>query len=136
MLISDWSSDVCSSDLAATAVCIICFPLFWMVICSFKSAGELYQFPPAFLPQSWTLQNYRDLFAQTNFPIYFLNSLIVAGGATALSLVFVGLGAYSLSRFGFAGMRTFYLLSLVCYMLPEVLLVIPLYISVVALARK
>jgi ABC-type glycerol-3-phosphate transport system permease component len=119
--------------LAATAVCVVGFPMFWMIICSFKTAGELYQFPPAFLPQTWTLQNYVDLFEQTNFPIYFLNSLIVAVGATVLSLGVGGIGAYALSRFKFAGMRTFSLLSLICYMLPEVLLVIPLYIYIVDL---
>lgn len=119
--------------LVATAVCVVGFPMFWMVICSFKTSGELYQFPPAFLPEQWTFTNYRDLFIQTNFPIYFMNSLIVAGGATALSLIIGGLGAYSLSRFRFFGLGAFSLLSLVCYMLPDVLLVIPLYIYVVKL---
>ncbi|MCS0494642.1 carbohydrate ABC transporter permease [Ancylobacter sp. MQZ15Z-1] len=119
--------------LAFTAVSVIGFPLFWMVICSFKTSTELYQFPPAFLPHDWTLTNYRDLFIQTNFPIYFVNSLVVAGGATLLSLVVGGLGAYSLSRFKFAGMRTVSMLTLLCYMLPEVLLVIPLYLFVVDL---
>ncbi|MCS0502043.1 carbohydrate ABC transporter permease [Ancylobacter mangrovi] len=119
--------------LAFTAVSVIGFPLFWMVICSFKTSTELYQFPPAFLPHDWTLTNYRDLFIQTNFPIYFVNSLVVAGGATLLSLIVGGLGAYSLSRFKFAGMRTVSMLTLLCYMLPEVLLVIPLYLFVVDL---
>lgn len=119
--------------LVLTAVSVVGFPLFWMVISSFKPGSELYTYPPDFLPQSWTLRNYRDLFVQTNFPIYFANSLIVAGGATVFSLAIGGLGAYSLSRFRFFGMRGFSQLSLVCYMLPEVLLVIPLYIYVVKL---
>lgn len=117
--------------LVITGVTVVGFPLFWMLVCSFKSGGELYMFPPSFLPQEWTLKNYRDLFIQTNFPIYFMNSLIVAGGATISSLVIGAFGAYSLSRFNFIGLRTFSKAVLVCYMLPEVLLVIPLYVFVV-----
>lgn len=119
--------------LAATAVTVIGFPLFWMVISSFKPGSELYVSPPTFMPERWTLQNYRDLFVQTNFPIYFINSLIVAGAATALSLVIGGLGAYSLSRFNFFGIAGFARVALVCYMLPEVLIVLPLYIYVIQL---
>jgi ABC-type glycerol-3-phosphate transport system permease component len=119
--------------LVLTAVSIVGFPLFWMVLCSFKPGGELYATPPTFLPHEWTLQNYRDLFVQTNFPTYFANSLIVAGGATILSLVIGGLGAYSLSRFKFFGITAFSNAALVCYMLPEVLIVLPLYIYVVKL---
>jgi multiple sugar transport system permease protein len=119
--------------LVLTAVTVIGFPLFWMVICSFKPGGELYATPPTFLPKQWTLQNYSDLFVQTNFPTYFLNSLLVAGGATLLSLFVGGLGAYALSRFDFFGIGAFSKAALICYMLPEVLLVLPLYIYVVKL---
>src|ERR1700754_4189964 len=80
--------------LVLTAVVVAGFPLFWMIISSLKASGEFYQVPPTFLPQTWTLQNYRDLFAQTSFGIYFLNSLIVACSTTVISLVLGGLGAY------------------------------------------
>lgn len=119
--------------LVLTAVSVVGFPLFWMVLCSFKPGGELYAVPPTILPNEWTLQNYRDLFVQTNFLTYFANSLIVAGGATVLSLVIGGLGAYSLSRFKFFGIAAFSNMVLICYMLPEVLIVLPLYIYVVKL---
>jgi ABC-type glycerol-3-phosphate transport system permease component len=119
--------------LVITAVSVIGFPLFWMLICSFKPGGELYATPPTFFPNVWTLQNYRDLFIQTNFLTYFRNSLIVAFGATFLSLIVGGLGAYSLSRFQFFGISAFSNATLICYMLPEVLIVLPLYIYVVKL---
>lgn len=119
--------------LVLTAVSVIGFPLFWMVISSFKPGPELYVSPPTFLPETWTLQNYRDLFVQTNFAIYFMNSLIVAASATVLSLVIGGLGAYSLSRFNFFGISGFARVALLCYMLPEVLIVLPLYIYVIQL---
>ncbi|MCI5076561.1 carbohydrate ABC transporter permease [Oricola sp.] len=119
--------------LALTAVTVVGFPLFWMVISSFKPGSELYVSPPTFLPNEWTLNNYRDLFVQTNFPVYFMNSLFVAGTSTALSLVIGGIGAYSLSRFNFFGIGSFARVALICYMLPEVLIVLPLYIYVIQL---
>jgi ABC-type glycerol-3-phosphate transport system permease component len=119
--------------LVVTAVSVVGFPIFWMVVCSFKPSSELYVSPPTLLPHEWVLDNYTQLFAQTSFAIYFINSLIVAIGATLLSLAIGGLGAYSLSRFNFFGMRTFSNLTLVIYMLPEVLIVLPLYIYVVRL---
>jgi len=119
--------------LALTMVTVVGFPLFWMVISSFKLPNEMYLFPPNFLPAEWTLQNYSDLFTQTSFGLYFLNSLIVSVGATSLSLVIGGLGAYSISRFRFFGIAGFSRITMLCYMLPEVLIVIPLYIYVVEL---
>jgi ABC-type glycerol-3-phosphate transport system permease component len=117
--------------LLLLAVTVAGFPLFWMVVSSLKPAGEFYVSPPTFLPRTWTLANYRLLFDQTSFAAYFLNSLIVAASTTALSLVLGGLGAYSLSRFRYRSIRVFAQLSLLSYMLPEVLVVIPLYVYVV-----
>lgn len=119
--------------LVIAAVTVVGFPMFWMVICSFKPSSELYVSPPTLLPHAWVFDNYTQLFAQTSFAAYFVNSLIVAIGATLLSLVIGGFGAYSLSRFNFFGMRTFSNMTLVVYMLPEVLIVLPLYIYVVQL---
>jgi ABC-type glycerol-3-phosphate transport system permease component len=119
--------------LVVLACTVVGFPLFWMVISSLKSTGEFYASPPTFLPVHWTLDNYRMLFAQTSFGTYFTNSLIVALGATFMSLLVGGLGAYSLSRFRFRSIAVFAQMTLLAYMLPEVLVVIPLYVYVVKL---
>jgi ABC-type glycerol-3-phosphate transport system permease component len=112
-------------------VTAVCFPLAWMVSGSFKSRAELYAYPPTFFPTSWTLENYRTLLGQTEFITYFVNSLIVACGATLLALAFGTMAAYSLTRFNFRGLKAIAQASLFCYMLPEALLVIPLYMFVV-----
>ena len=119
--------------LVLVACTVVGFPLFWMVISSFKSTAEFYARPPTFLPTAWTLQHYRDLFVQTSFGTYFLNSLIVALGATGLSLLVGGVGAYALSRFKYRSIVIFSQCTLLAYMLPEVLVVIPLYVYIVRL---
>lgn len=119
--------------LVVLSCTLVGFPLFWMVISSLKSTPEFYLRPPTFLPNEWTLQHYRDLFSQTSFGTYFVNSLIVALGATALSLLVGGVGAYALSRFNYRAIVVFSKLTLLSYMLPEVLIVIPLYVFIVDL---
>ena len=58
-------------------VSIVLLPLFWMLLTSFKPAGEVIQFPPKFLfrPSS---QNLKELIFETRFLTYFLNSIVVA----------------------------------------------------------
>lgn len=131
--LNELSRKLSFSLLVIVTCTMVGFPLFWMVISSLKSTPEFYLRPPTFLPNEWTLQHYRDLFSQTSFGTYFLNSLIVALGATALSLLVGGLGAYALSRFNYRSIVVFSKLTLLSYMLPEVLIVIPLYVYIVDL---
>jgi ABC-type glycerol-3-phosphate transport system permease component len=116
--------------------CIIGFPLLWMLLCSFKEKTELYASPPDFFPQHWTLQNYIDLFIQTDFPTYFLNSIIVGVSTTAFSIVVGSLAAYSVTRFRFWGLPTISRSILLLYMLPEVLIVIPMYSLIIKIGLQ
>ena len=111
---------------------VIGFPLFYLLMSSFKPAAEFYQ-APTVLPNAWTLDNYRMLFTQTGFFTYLLNSIIVAVSATTIALVVGGLSAYATSRFEYRAVRVFSRLTLLAYVLPQVLIVIPLYVYVVRL---
>jgi ABC-type glycerol-3-phosphate transport system permease component len=117
--------------LMALIVFVVAFPLFWMISTSFKSKTEIYVTPPTLLPMMWTLQNYIDLFSITKFGYYYRNSIIVASSATLLSITVGSLAAYSLSRFRFLGFALYLRLILFSYMLPSVMLMIPLYILAV-----
>lgn len=111
-------------------VALVSFPLFWMIASSFKPRTELYAFPPTFFPTVYTLDNYVELLTGTGFPNYFKNSLIVATGSTLLSMIVGSFGGYALSRFRFRGFTAFARLTLVAYMLPSIMLVIPLYVTI------
>lgn len=117
--------------LMALIVFVVAFPLFWMISTSFKAKTEIYVTPPTLLPTAWTLQNYVDLFWITKFGYYYRNSIIVAVGATLLAITVGSLAAYSLSRFKFLGFALYMRIILFTYMLPSVLLMIPLYILAV-----
>ena len=74
------------------------FPLLWMLSVSLMPSGASSVFPPPLWPEHPTLANYRELFAQQQLGRYFVNSLVVASGATLCSLVFNGLAGYAFAK--------------------------------------
>src|SRR5260370_2171862 len=75
------------------------FPFYWMAVTSFKSASELFDFSVSPLwVRDPTLEWYRHLFTQTNFPRWAFNTAAVATVSTLISLFSSVLAAYSLPR--------------------------------------
>lgn len=89
--------------VALTVILVfLLFPLFWVLITSFKTNMEAYKFPPTFIPLEPTVQSYIDLFTKNNeFFIYYKNNFIVAGSAAALTTMIAIMAGYALSRFHF-----------------------------------
>lgn len=114
-----------------TLVAIIAFPLIWMVLTSLKPQSELFRIPPGFLPSEITFEHYRILLTDTPFLRYFFNSMILATTTTVLVVAVGALGAYSLVRFRYRGRETLAGLVLFTYLLPSVVLIIPLYLMMV-----
>jgi multiple sugar transport system permease protein len=112
-------------------VLIVIFPLIWMVLTSVKPQTELFRIPATFWPEQITFEHYRTLFEGTPFLQYLRNSVILSTSTTILVLVVAVLGAYSLSRFTYRGRETLAVLVLFTYLLPSVVLVLPLYLSMV-----
>jgi ABC-type glycerol-3-phosphate transport system permease component len=106
------------------------FPLFWMVSTSLKPSGEIFATPPRLIPAHPTLENFQRLLADTNFLTFFRNSVIVSLTTVALTLVVSALGAYSLTRFSFAGRDKVAGLVLLTYMFAPIMIIIPFYILV------
>ena len=119
--------------LAAWAVVLaVIFPLVWMVVTSVKPQAELFRIPPSFLPDAITFEHYWRLLAETPFLTYFRNSIVLAVSTTAVVIVVATLGAYSLVRFSYPGRETLAQLVLFTYLLPSVVLIIPLYLMMVS----
>jgi multiple sugar transport system permease protein len=112
-------------------VLIVAFPLVWMVLTSVKPQFELFRNPPTFLPETITFEHYHRLLAETPFLTYMRNSLILGFATTALVIVVATLGAHSLVRFRYPGRERLAQLVLFTYLLPSVVLVLPLYLMMV-----
>ena len=69
------------------SISVVCFPMLYIVLSSFKPGSELVQVPPTLMPMDWTLDNYKELFRQQDFLTYFRNSVLLAITATVLSII-------------------------------------------------
>jgi multiple sugar transport system permease protein len=100
-------------------------PFYWMVVSSLRRPTD--QFSNAPLPQRWSLQNFKDVFKEgTGFQRGLLNSLIVAGSVTILTLIIGLVAAYTLARLDFRGKNFVLALIITTSMFPGISLVVPL----------
>lgn len=106
----------------------VSFPIYWMVVTSFTPEHELFSFPLRYLPLHPTFAHYEATLLRTHIPRYFLNSLTVAGVASALTLIIAVLGGYALARYRFRGRQPTVLFFLATQMMPIVVLIVPLFI--------
>lgn len=101
-------------------------PLVWILATAFKPDTEIVRYPPTLLPHAPTLANFTNLFTISDFGAYLSNSLIVSGVTTAATVVFGMLAAYSVSRFRFAFVRGLGEFALFAYLVPPILVVVPI----------
>lgn len=115
--------------LIALFMIFFLFPPYWMAITSLKTNQEIEGLKgiPLIIQEGATLRHYRDLFAKTDFLIYFKNSVMVTIPVVFLSMVISVLAAYSLSRLGFAGAGVIGTAVFLVYLVPDSLLFIPLF---------
>ena len=123
--------------LLAAYLAFALVPIFWMVGMSLKNPLDVMAIPPKvfFKP---TLENYARLFlgtqysqrevARTDFPHALLNTFIIAGGATILSVLTGTLTAYALARFRFSGRQDIAFIILTFRFAPELTIILPIYV--------
>lgn len=117
--------------VAWTLVLLVAFPLIWVILTSIKPQTELFRIPPSFWPTEVTFEHYRRLLVETPFLTYMRNSIFLAFGTTLLVITLATLGAHSLVRFRYPGRERLAQLVLFTYLLPSVVLIIPLYLLMV-----
>src|SRR3954454_12495440 len=103
--------------------CIL--PFYWMIVSSLRdpSQGRSTQF----IPNPASIDNYKAVFAgQNNFGRSLVNSLIVSGTTTILTLLFGIVAAYALARLQFRGKGGVLWVIMPCSMFPRVVLLPPL----------
>ena len=103
------------------------FPLFWLLKVSVTPNDLLYSEGVRMWPSRMSFEHFRFVLAHSAFPIFFRNSMIVAGATAAIVTLLASLSGYALSRFNFRGKYWLVALMLLTQMFPLVMLVAPIF---------
>nr|WP_284255672.1 carbohydrate ABC transporter permease [Pseudolysinimonas kribbensis] len=115
--------------LVAIAVLYI-FPFLIDVATSFKTEPDAAAHPLSLIPQVWTTAAYEKLFLNSDFPVWFKNSLIVTLLVTAGRVFFDSLAGYALSRLRFRGRNVVFALVVAVMAVPNVVLMLPKFLVI------
>jgi multiple sugar transport system permease protein len=107
---------------------IMVLPFVWMVLTSFMTNSEINRIPPTILPHHLYTGGYTNVLASSDFPYWFLNSLIVSGSAVLAQLVLCSLAGYAFARIRFRGASVMLILLLATALIPFQLTVIPTFL--------
>lgn len=103
-------------------------PFIWMVSTSLKKMGEVFIYPPVWIPNPPQWGNYREVVESSPFLRWFLNSTYIALLATFGQLLSCSLGAYAFSRFEFPGRDLLFTILLATMMVPGQVTLIPRFV--------
>jgi multiple sugar transport system permease protein len=103
-------------------------PFAWMVTASVQDVGDMFRWPPSWIPKTPTLDNYTKFLRSENLGLWFFNSAYVSLAITFLQLFFNSLAAYTFAKRRFPGRDTMFLILLGTIMIPGQVLLIPSYI--------
>jgi multiple sugar transport system permease protein len=118
------------SILAIILLCVLLFPLFWILVTSLKTEQEIFQIPPTFYPHVLNTKSYAAQIATGDFNMFqsFGNSLIIALGAMVIAVTLAVPASYAMARYQFKGKKLMLLGFLVTQMLPVSVLLTPMFI--------
>jgi multiple sugar transport system permease protein len=102
-------------------------PIYVMTTSAMKPLSDV-QGPFTWWPTSVTFAPFIDMWKTVPLASYFVNSVIVAGAATILSLIIAVFAAYAISRYRFLGRSAFSTTILSTQMFPGVLFLLPLFL--------
>ncbi|WP_405675004.1 carbohydrate ABC transporter permease [Streptomyces sp. NBC_01511] len=126
-----WTRRIILAFLAAFAL----LPVYVMVSSSLKPLEDVtgkFQW----IPSEITIRPYFDIWDTVPLAHYFMNSLMVAGAATALSVTIAVFSAYAVSRYRFKGKRVFTVTVLSTQMFPGILFLLPLFLIFVNIGNS
>lgn len=107
---------------------LIFFPVLWTILTSFKTETSAVASPPEFLGADWTLQNYADVWARSDYPRFFWNSIVISVGSTLLGLAIAIPAAWSMAFVPARRTKDLLMWMLSTKMMPAVGVLIPMYL--------
>ena len=116
--------------ISVVILCVLLFPLFWILVTSLKTEQEIFQIPPTFYPHELNLKSYAAQVETGDFNMFraFGNSFLISIGAMLIAVVLAVPASYAIARYRFVGRKAMLLGFLVTQMLPVSVLLTPMFI--------
>ncbi len=106
---------------------VILYPYFVMICTALKSRAEIFAIEGTIFPKEVMWSNFIDIWEKAPMAKYMLNSIIIAGGSTAIAMLCGIPAAYALARMKFKGQTAFLGFIIVSQMFAPVVLLIGIY---------
>jgi sorbitol/mannitol transport system permease protein len=104
------------------------FPILWTVLTSFKTEGTAIASPPVFLFFDWTLENYWEVQARSDYLRHFFNSVFISFGSTLIGLLIAIPAAWAMAFAPTRRTKDILMWMLSTKMLPPVGVLVPIYL--------
>lgn len=115
--------------VALALAAVYLFPLYWMYVTSLKSGSEIFANPPTFWPRDPDPSVYPEVWGRRTMPTFLWNSVVIASGVTAIT-VLLGTGcAYVLARYRNVWIDMGLFCVLMLQVLPASVMVTPLFVG-------
>lgn len=108
-------------------VLVFLFPIYWMIVSSLKSNGEIFAVPPSLFPENIYLENYLSLFRNADFMNYIKNSIIISTLSMIGAILLAAPMAYALARKPMKGFGMILFALILIQMVPGNSMALPLY---------
>lgn len=104
-------------------------PFIWTVSTAFKGPNEaVFSWPPNFIPEDFTLDNFIYVWQTLPMPLYFWNSIIITFWGVILPILFATLAGFPLARMNFKGKNLVFIIIIATMMIPAEATMIPIYL--------
>jgi ABC-type glycerol-3-phosphate transport system permease component len=122
-------ADALTFGLVVALAVVFFLPFLWMITTALKPDGDIFTYPPTWIPSSWQVRNFLVAWRKAPFARFFLNSVIVTTSVTVIQLATASLAAYAFARLRFPGMGVLFLAYLSILMVPSQVTLIPNFIT-------
>ncbi|NDL58852.1 carbohydrate ABC transporter permease [Phytoactinopolyspora mesophila] len=113
--------------LVTLLLVVVCYPMVWLLLGSFKTQREFLENSVVALPEQWNFDNYVEAWTTGNFSQYFLNSVTAVGPALLVMLLLGTAAGFALEVLVWKGRNAVLLIFLVGIMVPIQMILLPLF---------
>jgi ABC-type glycerol-3-phosphate transport system permease component len=119
---------ILSHIILLSGAVVMVLPFIWMISTSFKEPGQTFVYPPQFIPDPITFENYPNMWNALPFANFFFNSVKIASLNTIGQLITCSMAAFAFSVLIFRGRDLLFLLLIATLMIPYQVTLIPTFI--------